>query len=159
MKFMLNGALTIGTLDGANVEMCESVGEENMFIFGMKVADVEALDKRGYNPMEFYEKSKYLPVVISAIKDGHFSPNEPYLFSELMENLLKYDRFKLLADFDAYVEKQEEVSKVFQDQEEWSKRCALNIAKAGIFSSDRTIGQYAREIWGVEPDLDFKIPV
>ena len=154
MKFMLNGGLTIGTLDGANVEMSQACGQENMFIFGMTVEEVKKLDEQGYNAMNFYNQSKNLKLCLSAIREGMFSPNEPSLFEDLVDNLLKYDRFKVCADFDDYVRTQEIVEKEYKDVELWSRKCAINIANAGIFSSDRTIGQYAREIWGVEPSTN-----
>jgi len=158
MKFMLNGALTIGTLDGANVEMSEAVGEENMFIFGMRIEDVKDLDARGYDANDYFNKSVNLQTVMNSIRQGVFNPEQPDLFVELIDNLLKYDRFKVCADFDAYIEKQMEVEILYQDSMEWSRRCALNIAAAGIFSSDRTISQYATEIWGVTPQPGKRIP-
>lgn len=149
---MLNGALTIGTLDGANVEMSEACGTENMFIFGMTVEDVKKLDIAGYNPMDIYNKSEHLRKCLNAIKMGMFSPEDPNLFVDLVNNLLKYDRFKVCADFDAYVKMQEVVEMEYKDLDNWSRKCAINIATAGHFSSDRTIAQYARDIWGVEPN-------
>lgn len=113
MKFMLNGALTIGTLDGANVEMSEELGDKNIFIFGMRVPDVIELDKRGYNPMEFYQRSSNLRRCLDQIRAGLFSPKQPDLFSDFVDNLLKWDRFKVCADFDAYIECQKEVSALY----------------------------------------------
>lgn len=157
MKFMLNGALTIGTMDGANVEMAEEAGEDNMFIFGMRVDDVEALQKRGYNAYEFYERNPELRQCVEQIRSGFFSPDEPARFAHLADVLLHHDRFLHLADYDAYIQAQQAVSDVYQDQTKWAEMVINNIASSGKFSSDRTIAQYAREIWGVEPSWE-KLP-
>lgn len=151
MKFMLNGALTIGTLDGANVEMLEEAGTDNMFIFGMTVDEVEALAKRGYNPREYYEKNAELKQCIDEIASGFFSPEDPGLFRDLANSLLNHDKYMLLADYEAYIQTQERVSATYQNQDAWMRMVLMNIAASGKFSSDRTISQYAREIWGVEP--------
>uniref|UniRef100_A0A8C9WVK1 Alpha-1,4 glucan phosphorylase n=1 Tax=Scleropages formosus TaxID=113540 RepID=A0A8C9WVK1_SCLFO len=157
MKFMLNGALTIGTMDGANVEMAEEAGEENLFIFGMKVEDVEALDKKGYNAKEYYKRNAELRQVIDQIGSGYFNPKEPGLFKDVVNMLLNHDRFKVFADYEAYIKCQDKVSELFKNPKEWTKTVIRNIAGSGKFSSDRTITEYAREIWGVEPS-DVKIP-
>ncbi|XP_043552362.1 glycogen phosphorylase, brain form [Chiloscyllium plagiosum] len=157
MKFMLNGALTIGTMDGANVEMAEEAGEENLFIFGMRVEDVEALDKKGYDAREYFEKLPELRQAIDQISGGYFSPKEPELFKDIVNMLMYHDRFKVFADFEAYVKCQEKVSKLYKNPKDWTKVVIKNIANSGKFSSDRTIKEYAREIWGVEPS-DVKIP-
>uniref|UniRef100_A0A673BAL4 Alpha-1,4 glucan phosphorylase n=1 Tax=Sphaeramia orbicularis TaxID=375764 RepID=A0A673BAL4_9TELE len=157
MKFMLNGALTIGTMDGANVEMAEEAGEENLFIFGMRVEDVEELDKKGYDAMSYYKKIPELKHVMDQITSGFFSPKNPELFKDLTEMLFKYDRFKVFADFEDYMKCQEKVSKLYQNPKEWTKMVIKNIAATGKFSSDRTITEYATEVWGVEP-TDLKIP-
>lgn len=154
MKFMLNGSLTIGTLDGANVEMTEEVGEENIFIFGMKVDEVEALRKSGYKPREYYEKNMELKQCIDEIASGFFSPEDPALFRELASSLLNNDRFMLLADYESYIRCQDKVSETYANQDLWLRKSLLNIAASGKFSSDRTIAQYARDIWGIEPNLD-----
>uniref|UniRef100_A0AAQ4QG13 Alpha-1,4 glucan phosphorylase n=1 Tax=Gasterosteus aculeatus aculeatus TaxID=481459 RepID=A0AAQ4QG13_GASAC len=154
MKFMLNGALTIGTMDGANVEMAEEAGEENLFIFGMRVADVAELDKSGYDAMLYYKRIPELKHVMDQITSGFFSPKNPDLFKELTDMLFKFDRFKVFADFEDYIKCQEKVSKLYQ---EWTKMVIRNIAATGKFSSDRTITQYATEVWGVKP-TDLKIP-
>ncbi|XP_046849211.1 glycogen phosphorylase, brain form-like [Xenia sp. Carnegie-2017] len=152
MKFMLNGALTIGTLDGANVEMCEEVGEENMFIFGMKVEDVDKLGKIGYNPRDYYERIPEVKKAIDQILKGYFTPQEKDAFDHLIvKHLLDNDRFYVLADFEAYVEAQEKASELFKNPTIWYKKAILNVAAAGKFSSDRTIRQYADEIWNVKP--------
>uniref|UniRef100_A0A6I8RW23 Alpha-1,4 glucan phosphorylase n=1 Tax=Xenopus tropicalis TaxID=8364 RepID=A0A6I8RW23_XENTR len=157
MKFMLNGALTIGTMDGANVEMAEEAGEENMFIFGMRVEDVAELDKKGYNAQEYYEKLPELKKVIDQIKSGYFSPAKPDLFKDVVNMLFNHDRFKVFADYEAYIKCQEKVSELYKTPKEWTKMVIKNIAASGKFSSDRTIKEYAMDIWGVEP-TDLKIP-
>ncbi|XP_017331870.2 glycogen phosphorylase, brain form [Ictalurus punctatus] len=157
MKFMLNGALTIGTMDGANVEMAEEAGEENLFIFGMRVEDVEALDRKGYNAREYYDRLPELRQVIDQIYTGHFSPNEPEMFKDVVNMLMDHDRFKVFADYEAYISCQEKVNNLYRNPKEWTKKVIRNIACSGKFSSDRTISEYAREIWGVEP-TDLKIP-
>lgn len=157
MKFMLNGALTIGTMDGATAEMAEEAGEENLFIFGMRVTDVEAMDRKGYNAREYYEHLPELKLAVDQIQAGFFSPGEPELFRDLIDMLLNHDRFKVFADYEAYVRCQEQVSELYKNPKEWTKMVIHNIAASGKFSSDRTISQYAREIWGVEPS-DIKIP-
>jgi len=151
MKFMLNGALTIGTLDGANVEMAEEMGMENIFIFGMTVDEVDALQKRGYDALEFYNSNKELKQVIDMIQSGYFSKGEPNTFKDVTDNLLYHDRFLTLADFSSYIAAQDKVADTYNNQALWAKMAIHNIASSGKFSSDRTISQYAREIWGVEP--------
>jgi starch phosphorylase len=157
MKFQMNGALTIGTLDGANVEMMEEMGIDNIFIFGMTVDEVEALEKKGYNPREYYEKNAELKQCIDEIASGFFSPEDPGLFRDLANNLIHHDKYMLCADYAAYIKAQEKVSQTYANQEQWMKMSLFNIASSGKFSSDRTISQYAREIWGVEPSLE-KLP-
>jgi len=152
MKMMLNGALTIGTLDGANVEMDEEVGRDNIFIFGMKVEDVDALTKKGYNSREFYEREPELKRAIDQIRDGFFSPEDPNHFADIVKHLLDMnDRYMLLADYAEYIKAQERVDQLYKNPTEWAKKAILNIAASGKFSSDRTISQYATEIWGVKP--------
>uniref|UniRef100_A0A4W4HAZ2 Alpha-1,4 glucan phosphorylase n=1 Tax=Electrophorus electricus TaxID=8005 RepID=A0A4W4HAZ2_ELEEL len=154
MKFMLNGALTIGTMDGANVEMAEEAGEENLFIFGMRVEDVEALDKKGYNASEYYNRIPELKLAVDQIAAGFFSTKQPDLFKGIVDMLMHHDRFKVFADYEDYMKCQEKVSALYKKPREWTKKVILNIAGSGKFSSDRTISQYAREIWGVEPSLE-----
>jgi len=156
MKFMLNGALTIGTLDGANVEMQEEMGKDNIFIFGMNVDEVEAL-KPNYNPRKYYEQNAELRQCVDQIASGYFSPEDPGMFRDIAEHLLNHDRFMLCADFEAYIAEQDKVSQLYTNQEAWMRMCLYNIAASGKFSSDRTIAQYAREIWGVEPS-SHKLP-
>jgi len=151
MKFQLNGALTIGTLDGANVEMAEEMGMDNIFIFGMTVDEVHQLEARGYDAMAYYNSNPELKEVIDQIRGGYFSPGQSDEFQGVVDNLLKYDRFLTLADYTAYITAQDKVSATYMDQEKWTKMAIHNIASSGKFSSDRTISDYAREIWGVEP--------
>jgi len=157
MKFMLNGALTIGTLDGANVEMAEEMGDDNIFIFGMTVADVDALQAKGYNAMDYYNNDKELKQVIDMIRDGFFTPGNENEFKDLTDMLLYHDRFLTLADYRAYITSQEQVSQVYTDQAKWAEMAINNIASSGKFSSDRTIAEYATEIWGMEPSYE-KLP-
>nr|XP_022331555.1 glycogen phosphorylase, muscle form-like isoform X2 [Crassostrea virginica] len=157
MKFMLNGALTIGTLDGANVEMREEMGDENIFIFGMKVDEVEELKRSGYNPRHYYDTNPDLHLVLEQLNSGFFSPDKPGLFRDLYNSVMGPDRFCLLKDYEDYIRCQDEVSKVFKNPLKWAKMCVLNIASSGKFSSDRTISEYAKDIWGVEPN-DIKLP-
>lgn len=157
MKFALNGALTIGTLDGANVEIKEEVGDDNIFIFGLNTEEVQNLKYSGYNPREYYHKNGELRRVLDMIENGYFSPEQPELFHPIIKSLLDYgDQFMLLADFEAYLYKQDEVSKTFLDQEKWTTMSIYNVARVGKFSTDRTIKQYAEEIWDVKP-IEVKI--
>ncbi len=158
MKFALNGALTIGTLDGANVEIGEEVGDENIFIFGLKSDEVVRKKFGGYNPWDHYHASQDLRRVVDMIKDGFFSPADRGLFQPLTDLLLKHgDQYMLMADFDEYVKCQERVRTAYLDTEGWVRKSILNTANMGKFSSDRTISQYADEIWGVKP-VPVKIP-
>uniref|UniRef100_A0A3Q3GJI8 Alpha-1,4 glucan phosphorylase n=1 Tax=Kryptolebias marmoratus TaxID=37003 RepID=A0A3Q3GJI8_KRYMA len=151
MKFMLNGALTIGTMDGANVEMAEEAGEENLFIFGMRVEDVKEMDKKGYDAMTYYKKIPELKEVMDQIASGFFSPKNPELFKDLTNMLFKHDRHsKTSPPFFVFFPPQ-------QNPVEWTKMVIKNIAATGKFSSDRTIAEYATEVWGVEP-TDLKMP-
>jgi len=157
MKFQLNGSLTIGTLDGANVEMDEEMGRDNIFIFGLTVEQVEALKRRGYNAADYINKNEELRQCIEQIEGGFFSPSRPDLFRDVSNVLRYHDRFLLCADYEAYIKCQDEVNKAFVDANRWARMALHNIASSGKFSSDRTITQYAREIWGVEPSLH-KLP-
>ncbi|RPE01443.1 glycogen phosphorylase [Candidatus Pantoea deserta] len=152
MKFALNGALTIGTLDGANVEMLEHVGEENIFIFGNTTPQVEALRSGGYNPRKYYEEDAELHQVLTQIASGVFSPQEPGRYRNLFDALVNFgDHYQLLADYRSYVDTQDKVDDLYRRPEEWQRRAALNIANMGYFSSDRTIQEYADEIWHIKP--------
>jgi len=152
MKFALNGALTIGTLDGANLEIEEEVGAENIFIFGLRAEEVTALRRQGYNPWHCYGRDPELKRAIDMIAGGHFSPAEPDLFGPLVHGLLHGgDQHMVLADYAAYVRCQERVSAAYRDPAAWTRMSILNCANMGKFSSDRTALEYAREIWGVSP--------
>lgn len=151
MKFMLNGGLTIGTLDGANVEMMEEMGRENIFIFGMTVEEVEALEKKGYKSEDYINRIPELKQIVEQIEGGFFTPDQPDLLKDLA-NMIKYhDRFMVCADYEAFIRCQADVEKTYQDMEKWQRMALMNIASSGKFSSDRTIAEYARQIWGVEP--------
>jgi starch phosphorylase len=151
MKFALNGALTIGTLDGANVEMREEVGAENFFLFGLNAEEVCRLQREGYNPGRYYQQSADLREVIDFIASGELSANDPALFQPLAENLLRHDPFMVFADYQAYVDCQSKVSDLWRDQEEWTRKAILNTARMGKFSSDRSICQYSAQVWKVTP--------
>jgi starch phosphorylase len=152
MKFALNGALTIGTLDGANVEIREEVGAENFFLFGLTVEQVQALKKRGYDPWEWYRNDRQLKGVLDALSGGVFSPGEPGLFRPIVESLLNGgDPYLVLADFAAYLACQDDVDRTYADRERWTRMAILNVARTGKFSSDRTIREYAEDIWRVIP--------
>jgi starch phosphorylase len=151
MKFAMNGALTIGTLDGANVEIREEVGAENFFLFGLTVEQVAALRRRGYDPHEYYRNDPRLRAVLDALAGGMFSPGEPGLFRPVVDSLLGGDPYLVLADFAAYCACQEEVERAYRDPERWTRMAILNVARSGKFSSDRTIREYAEQIWHIEP--------
>jgi starch phosphorylase len=152
MKLALNGALTIGTLDGANVEMRESVGAENFFIFGNTTEEVEALRVQGYNPRDIYEQNAELKQVLDQIRDGLFSPDEPARFQDVYNVFVEWgDHYLLLADYASYVDTQDEVDALYRQSEEWTRKAILNVAGMGIFSSDRTIAEYAEQIWNARP--------
>ncbi len=151
MKMALNGALTIGTLDGANVEIMEEVGGDNIFIFGLTTPQVAATKAAGYNPRDFYNNNAALKQVLDMIGNGFFSPDEPNRYQAIVDNLLKNgDNYLLLADYASYIATQDEVGRVYQNQEEWSRRAILNVARMAKFSSDRTIAEYANNIWHVK---------
>jgi starch phosphorylase len=150
MKFAMNGALTIGTLDGANIEIRDAVGGDNFFLFGLRAEEVEAAKRNGYVPMDAVRRSPELAAVIDFVASGALSPDQPDRFRPLIDNLLGGDPYMVLRDFDDYVRCQDEVERVYRDPDEWSRRALLNVANMGRFSSDRTIEEYARDIWGVE---------
>jgi len=152
MKLSLNGALTIGTLDGANVEIMEEVGEENIFIFGMTVEEVADLWKRGYKPQEFYNKNEELRAVVDWVGSNYFTPDEPSgVLTMLRDNLYYSDPFLCLPDFESYSEAHKKVDAAFRDKARWARMAILNTARMGKFSSDRTIAEYARDIWNISP--------
>ncbi len=152
MKLALNGALTIGTLDGANIEIKEEVGDENIFIFGHTAEEVQSIQNNGYYPREIYYADNALKEVIDMIGSGFFSPEEPDRYKSIYNMLLDGgDRYMVLADYADYIRCQKQVANDFQDQEKWMRRAILNVARMGKFSSDRTIREYAEEIWDIEP--------
>jgi starch phosphorylase len=151
MKFSLNGALTIGTLDGANVEIREEVGEENFFLFGMDVAQVQKLKASGYNPHSIYDQNQELKQVIDFIASGRLSPENPGLFGPIVENLLWHDPYLVLADYQSYIDCQDKVSELWKNKDEWITKSILNVARMGKFSSDRSIRDYCEMIWKVKP--------
>ena len=156
MKFMLNGALTLGTLDGANVEIVQEAGAENSYIFGMKVEDINEMKKNGYDPSKEYESVEGLKKVVDSLVDGTYSDGGTGMFQELYDSILKGaswhkpDQYFVLKDFDEYRKIQKMVNIDYRNRKEWAKKAWMNIANAGKFSSDRTISQYASEIWGIE---------
>ena len=150
MKFALNGALTIGTLDGANIEILEEVGEPNIFIFGLTAEEVVARRQEGYDPWGEYNADARLKRALDMIGEGFFSPEEPYRYRAIYDSLLHGgDRYMLLADFAAYVDSQDQVDAFFRDQEAWMRTAILNVANMGKFSSDRSIHSYAHDVWGL----------
>ncbi|QBJ34931.1 glycogen phosphorylase [Hafnia alvei] len=151
MKFALNGALTIGTLDGANVEMLKHVGEENIFIFGNTTEQVEALRNNGYNPRQIYEQDPELNQALTQIATGAFSPEDPRRYASLFDSLVNFgDHYQLLADYRSYIDTQDKVDELYKTPNEWTHRAVMNIANMGYFSSDRTIQEYADEIWNIK---------
>jgi starch phosphorylase len=151
MKFCMNGALTIGTLDGANIEIRDAVGADNFFLFGLKAEEVQAWRSRGYQPLHLYDDNPELRAVLDLIREGYFSRGDRELFRPIVENLLFHDPYFLLADFQSYVDCQAEVSHAYRDKEHWARMAILNTARSGSFSSDRTIRQYCEGIWRVQP--------
>ncbi len=150
MKFMLNGALTIGTWDGANIEIAEEVGLDNIFIFGLKADKIAQIKATGYNPHEYVKKNPLLNESLSLIKEDFFSQFEPGIFKPLCDSLIWHDEYMIFADFEDYVATQDKVSKAYRDQEKWTERSIMNTANSGRFSSDRTVAEYAEDIWGVD---------
>jgi starch phosphorylase len=150
MKFALNGALTIGTLDGANVEIVEHVGRENAFIFGLTADEVEARKASGYAPRQVYEGSPRLRRVLDFVASGALSPEDPGLFRPLVDGLLHHDPYMVLADFDAYVVAQAQVDEAWRDVDGWTRKAILNVARCGWFSSDRSVQEYADRIWKLQ---------
>ncbi|MCH9631952.1 MAG: Maltodextrin phosphorylase [Chlamydiae bacterium] len=162
MKFALNGSLTIGTLDGANVEMLEEIGEENMFIFGKKADEISQLKKDGYSPTEEIEKNPLLKEVVELISNGHFNLEQPEEFKPLMDLVREEDSYCITKDFDAYIQCQSKVDELYKDQKAWTTKSVLNSVRMGKFSSDRCIREYADEIWDVKslkvPDIEYDKP-
>ncbi len=149
MKFCMNGALTIGTHDGANIEICNEVGAENCFMFGLSAAEVESLRASGYRPLDYYRGNAELRGALDVIRDGFFSRGDTTLFRPLVEGLLNWDSYFLLADFQSYADCQARVGRVYEDTASWTRMSILNVARSGMFSSDRTICEYAQDIWRV----------
>ena len=151
MKFAMNGALTIGTLDGANVEIREEVGAENFFLFGLTAEDVDTRRRQGYRPRDVYEADPDLRSALDLIGCGLFSHGDRELFRPLVQSLLERDEYMLLADFASYSTAQAEVSAAYRDPERWTRMSIRNVARVGKFSSDRAIREYCQDIWRVEP--------
>ncbi|QUS61555.1 glycogen/starch/alpha-glucan phosphorylase [Synechocystis sp. PCC 7339] len=151
MKFSMNGALTIGTLDGANIEIREEVGAENFFLFGLTTPEVEKALVEGYQPWQYYNNNPNLKAVVDLINSGFFSHGDTGLFRPLMDSLLGNDPYLVFADFQAYVDCQNKVGEAYKDQENWARMAILNVARMGKFSSDRTIREYAEDIWAIKP--------
>jgi starch phosphorylase len=151
MKFAMNGALTIGTLDGANIEIRDAVGHENFFLFGLTAPQVVATRNAGYHPRMVYEANPVLRDVLDGIANGEFSRSDRGLFRPLVDGLLNSDPYLLLADYQSYVDCQEQVSATFLDQDQWSKMSIYNAARMGRFSSDRAIQEYCKSIWNATP--------
>ena len=151
MKFAMNGALTIGTLDGANIEIRDAAGAENFFLFGLTVDQVERLGREGYRPSEHYAAHPELRAAIDLVRDGAFSNGDRELFRPLTDNLMWRDEYFVLADYPAYAKCQAAVDATWRDPEQWTRMSILNAARMGKFSSDRAIREYMREIWKIEP--------
>jgi starch phosphorylase len=147
MKFCMNGALTIGTADGANIEICSEVGAENFFMFGLLASEVAAIKSRGYRPAFYYETNADLRGAIDLIAEGFFSRGDPHLFRPLIDGLMNWDPYLVFADFQAYADCQTLVSRAYEDTERWTAMSILNVARSGQFSSDRTVREYVDEIW------------
>jgi starch phosphorylase len=151
MKFMMNGALTVGTRDGATVEMAQEAGEENLFLFGLTAEQV-ATGRGSYDPRWHYEHDPETRQALDLIAENHFSRNEPGIFSPILDTLLEHgDYYMHLADLTSYVNTQSRVGALYQDPEAWARKAILNVGSSGKFSSDRTIAEYAAEIWDAEP--------
>lgn len=151
MKFALNGAITIGTMDGANVEIREEVGDENIFIFGLLADEVLKLKSEGYNPKSYYESNPRIKEVIDILQTDYFCRHESGIFKPIIDSLMEVDYYCLFADFDSYLDAQQKVSDLYADPVAWAKKSILNVARIGKFSSDRSIMDYAQKIWGIQP--------
>jgi starch phosphorylase len=151
MKFAMNGALTIGTLDGANIEIRHEVGPDNFFLFGLTTEEVRAKRAAGYHPWDYYNADPHLREAVDLINSGHFSHGDPNLFRPLVASLLKYDPYMLFADYRSYVDCQDLVSQAYRERDNWTRMSILNTVRMGKFSSDRAIREYAQEIWNAKP--------
>ena len=147
MKFMVNGAVTIGTMDGANIEIHERVGDDNIFIFGLLADEVERLNKEGYQPSRYYNENYRIKRVIDALRHGV----NGIAMNEIADSLINSDNFKVLADFGSYCDAQERLDRAYSDRERWARMSLLNTANAGFFSSDRSVKEYADRIWHIQP--------
>ncbi len=152
MKFAMNGALTVGTLDGANIEIRELVGPEHFFLFGLTAEEVVAKHKAGYRGRQAYEANAAVKEVLDLVSSGFFSPEDRHLFKPLVDSLLEEDRYLVLADFDAYAKAQADVARTYAEPKKWWRSSIINVARMGFFSSDRTIREYAKDIWGIAPE-------
>lgn len=150
MKFAMNGALTIGTLDGANIEIRDAVGHENFVLFGLTTAQVEATLAAGYRPRSIYESNPFLREAIDGLAAGQFSRGDKEIFRPLLDQLLNHDPYLLFADYQSYIDCQDHVGEIYRDFEKWSRMSILNVAHMGKFSSDRAIREYSRNIWRVD---------
>lgn len=151
MKFALNGALTIGTMDGANVEIREEVGDDNIFIFGLLADEVVKLKSSGYSPRDYYEKNQNLKQVVDMIASNYFNKNEPGIFDDMIRGLMNVDYYCLFADYQSYIDAQDKVAALYQNKKEWIKKSIYNVARVAKFSSDRSVREYAEKIWKVKP--------
>jgi starch phosphorylase len=151
MKFAMNGALTIGTLDGANIEIMEEVGESNFFLFGLTATEVQKLKSEGYNPRDYYDSNENLRSAIGLIGSGYFSDGDTSLFRPFIDSLLYHDEYMVFADYQSYVDRQDRISQIYLDKNRWTKMSVLNTARMGKFSSDRAVEEYCNLIWGAGP--------
>lgn len=151
MKFAMNGALTIGTLDGANIEIREEVGADNFFLFGLTAQEVEQKKAEGYDPRAYYESNPRLREILDALAGGEFSHGDRVLFEPLIQSLLTHDEYMLLADYQAYIDCQDAVGAAWRDHDRWTRMSILNVARIGKFSSDRAIRDYCSDVWKTWP--------
>ncbi|MCI5223828.1 MAG: glycogen phosphorylase, partial [Candidatus Electrothrix sp. AR4] len=149
--FSMNGALTVGTLDGANVEIRQEVGKENFFLFGLNVEEVTALRESGYTPMDYYEHNEALRSVIDLIGSGIFTSGDRELFRPIIDSLLHEDQYMLFADYQDYIDCQERIGSLYEDKKSWTRMSILNTARMGRFSSDRSVLDYSNKIWDIQP--------
>jgi starch phosphorylase len=151
MKFAMNGALTVGTLDGANIEIREEVGADNFFLFGLTAQEVEQKKAEGYTPHALYESNSHLHEIIDSLSNGEFSHGDRALFKPLVQSLLTSDPYMLFADYQSYIDCQDHIDQVFSDADQWTRMSILNVARIGKFSSDRAIRDYCADIWKTWP--------
>ena len=151
MKFALNGSLTVGTLDGANLEIRERVGEDNFFLFGHTATELQSLHQEGYCSRDILDQQPLLQQVMNLVEQGHFSNGDTEIFQPLVDNLINHDPFFVFADFEDYLRAQEEVSQAWLDRSRWNRMSLLNSARNGFFSSDRSVREYCDHIWKVQP--------